>query len=379
MNNAKKHFLSFTAIACGLFTGVFAAQMEDSDQQLNRSSSEETQFREITPNAGPRVTNGVDVFVTADFIYWTARQDGLAYARTGLVDYAEAVALGDTAEGTTYYPDSKFSPGFKVGIGLNLGHDGWDTYLNYTWFHTKNHHSVVATNPSNISPVPLWEVATLGSSLAKDNFLVLSSFVNVGRASSNWSLHFNNFDFEIGRNFYVSQYLTLRPYSGLKGTWSHQYFNVSYSNYLTSDVSSEVSAAHMHANQKFWGIGIRTGLETSWYFDKNWSIFGNTALSSLWGRFYDTRKDHVTSASDVHRTILNTRADFHTVRPVMEFQLGARYDYWFSDDDYHFGIEAAWEQQVWFNQNQFIELLNASGSQANLTLQGFTLDFRFDF
>ncbi len=35
-------------------------------------------MQEITPNAGPRVANGADVFLTADFIYWRPREDGTA-------------------------------------------------------------------------------------------------------------------------------------------------------------------------------------------------------------------------------------------------------------------------------------------------------------
>lgn len=381
MEKKLGQFLSYAALACGFMTSAFADQAEDqNDTQMNRSSSETVNFREITPNAGPRVTNGVDVFVTADFIYWTSRQEGLAFARSGLADYSEAQAFGNTPCGKTYYPKSKFSPGFKVGVGLNLGHDGWDTYLDYTWFHNSTKCAYVVNSSSYTAPIPLWEVATVGSATAKENFLVLSTFVNVGNSQAHWKLYFNNFDWELGRNFYISQYLTLRPYAGLKGNWMQQYYNVTYSDYLASDISSEIDIAKMHQEQKFWGVGIRTGLDTSWYFDKNWSMFANTALSSLWGRYKVTRQDlTLAPKATSYHTIINTVNDFHTVKPVLELQLGARYDYWFCDDDYHFGIEAAWEQQVWFNQGQFIKYLEPDSSDANLVLQGLTVDFRFDF
>lgn len=375
--NIRKLALSAFA-ACSLVSSVVADQM-DSDTMINRSSCEETNFREITPNAGPRVTNGVDVFFTADFIYWTARQDGLPFARSGLVDYSEASVLGNTPQGQTYYADGKFSPGFKVGAGLNLGHDGWDTYLNYTWLHCNHSQKVISTNASALSPVSLWEVATVGNNFGTNNFLVLGSFLNIGSATGKWAYHFNNFDLELGRSFYISQYLTLRPFSGLKGTWSKQFYDVSYGNFLSSDVASDVSSTVMNARQAFWGIGVRTGLDTSWYFDRNWSIFGNTALAALWGRFNNTRQDTVNTTGNQSFMAINTKNQFHTVKPVAEFQLGLRYDYWFSDDDYHFGIELAWEEQVWFNQNQYIDLIQPAGPHGDLILQGFTLDLRFDF
>lgn len=153
MENKLGRFLSYAAMAVCLTTGAYADQMEDqNDTQMNRSSSDAVNFREITPNAGPRVTNGVDVFITADFIYWTSREEGLAFARSGIADYSEAIALGNTKLGNTYYPKSKFSPGFKVGVGLNLGHDGWDTYLNYTWFHNHSKCSHVVNSSSWTAP-----------------------------------------------------------------------------------------------------------------------------------------------------------------------------------------------------------------------------------
>lgn len=381
MDMKRSKFLSYAVMACGIFSSAFAADTQDTDDMvMNRSSSDETHFREITPNAGPRVTNGVDVFITADFIYWTARQDGLAYARSGLYDYSVGVAFDDLEHGETYYPSTKFSPGFKVGIGLNLAHDGWDTLVNYTWYRSNHHHSIVTTDASALSPVVLWDVALLGPGYVGQNFIATTPFVNVGRASSSWSIHFNNIDWEMGRNYYISQYLTLRPYAGLKGTWMHQHFTASYGEFVPAEIDADISDATMHQIQKFWGVGARTGLDASWYMTKNWSIFSNTALSAVWGRFYNTRQDSVTATgTEVKSTIINTRSNFHTVKPVLELQLGVRYDYWFCDDDYHFGVEAAWEEQVWFSQNQFIELVSPSGSTADLILQGLTIDFRFDF
>ena len=34
-------------------------------------------YQDVTPSAGPRVINGAGVFLTADYIYWTARQNNL--------------------------------------------------------------------------------------------------------------------------------------------------------------------------------------------------------------------------------------------------------------------------------------------------------------
>ncbi|MBM3192011.1 MAG: MOMP family protein [Chlamydiae bacterium] len=318
--------------------------------------------------------------LTADFIYWTARQEGMAYARGGVADYTDALSLGDAHSGSTYFPPTHFSPGFKAGIGLNLGHDGWDTYLNYTWLHSNQHNSVQKSAGYSSGIIPLWEIASVGNQQSQTQFITLSNFVNMTNASASWSLHFNNFDLDLGRNYYISQYLALRPHAGLKGSWYNQHYHVSYSGFLEPDIASELSETHMDIEQHFWGVGIRTGVDTSWFFDKNWSLFGNTSLAALWGRFNVQRQDYATTLPNgvVYKTT-NTRSDFHTIKPVLELQLGVRYDYWFSDDDYHLGIQAAWEEQLWFNQNQFYEVTSGFESHGDLGMQGLTLTFRFDF
>jgi hypothetical protein len=77
----------------------------------------------ITPNAGPRIDSDWNVFLTADFIYWTIRQDGMFYAVSGAGTGASGGKVHDL--------DWKWEPGFKVGLGFNLPHDGWDLFAEY--------------------------------------------------------------------------------------------------------------------------------------------------------------------------------------------------------------------------------------------------------
>jgi len=383
MKPQLKSLLLTSAITCGMFSQLLAANMQDSDQPYSNTSNRENTFRDITPNAGPRVNNGIDVFMTADFIYWTARQDGMAYVRSGIDDYDTAVAFNNTAQGTTAFPHSKFSPGFKVGLGLNLGHDGWDVYLNYTWFHTSQSSSRSSQYANSHGLTPLWDIATVGNLTAQTQFFaVFNAYRSVSHASARWRLHFNNFDLDLGRNFYISRYLTLRPHAGLKGCWYNQKYVVTYQGFLEPEIAADVLSTQLDARQNFWGVGVRTGLDTCWYFDKNWSMFGNTSLSALWGRFRNHRIDYATSAPITDPktlTVINTTYEFHSVKPVLELQLGLKYDYWFCDDRYHLGIAAAWEEQVWFNQNQYFDVGVGYGHPGDLVMQGLTIDIRFDF
>lgn len=333
----------------------------------------------ITPAAGPRVCCGCDVFVTADFIYWTSRMDGLGYA----VNNWRSANLTDTqnpSKGSVYHPDFSGDPGFKVGLGLGLCHDGWDIFAQYTWLYTDTKTDSVRQNIDDINDStlgPMWfdDASNIPAGNAPS-----SPFVSIINASSSWKLHFNVIDLELGRNMFVSRYLKIRPHFGLKGAWYDADYSVRYLNTLTPPTSA-ADSMYMSQDQDYWGVGIRTGFNTAWHFSRCFSIVGNVALSALWSQFETTRKDQFYSSVDTTVPSLIsfwTENSFHTVKPVLELFLGLRWDTWFCDEDFHFSADIGWEEQMWWNQNQFYRVYE-EGAHGDLGFQGLTIHFRFDF
>ena len=344
----------------------------DTNSQHARSMNDNSQMNEITPNAGPRVSNGADVFISADFIWWTARQDGMGYVMSNI---GNGSTTGSVGRGSVRHVADDWSPGFKVGIGLNLGHDGWDLAAEYTWLHAHNSSSTTNANPENSRLFPMWHI-TNESSLES---FTANTRAGVTSAFARWDLHFNVIDLELARNHYISQYLTLRPHVGLKGAWIDQDYHVRY----FQDISdTNRRNFRMKNDQDYWGIGIRTGLDSAWYFMKNFCMYGDFAIAAMWSHFdvdrRDSREDLVTLTVPTRFNIINVENDFHTIKPVIEFGLGLRYDWWFSDDDYHFGIQAGWEEQMWVNHNNLLHLFNEA-NHGDLVLQGLTIKARFDF
>ncbi|MCB1066804.1 MAG: MOMP family protein [Simkania sp.] len=319
-----------------------------------------TDAREITPEAGPHTVWAVDPFFTADFIYWTSRQEGLSYAITGADVRLLAI---DTSPGSIHQPDWEFSPGFKVGAGLQMQHDGWDVYANYTWLHSDANDSV--SDENGILP-------TLTNAL----YILLNASVGIisgrpDKATTSWSHHFNVIDLELGRNYYISSALTLRPHVGLKGTWQDQDLHTVY--YITDGTTFAT-----HGHQDSWGVGVRAGLDTCWYFIPSFGLYGDFALTGLWSGFNSTRKDREKLPNLEVTEYLNTTDINHSVKPVIEFGIGLRYEYYYNQDDFRFLIQAGWEEQIWLGNNQFIDVAEY-GDRGNLSLQGLTLEVRLDF
>lgn len=311
---------------------------------------------EITPNAGPCVACGTDFYLTADFIYWSVREDNVQFA------FSSGTDLVAPLQGRSYFPNFKMQPGFKVGAGILFDHDGWDVFAEYTWIRSRN-------NTGTATPSP---------GIVIDTASGLGEFpIAISSITGEWELHyFNVIDLEMGRNFYISRYLKLRPHFGFKGTWQKQFFNITL-NETDEDVGP--ITATQNANQFFWGFGIRAGLDAAFHFSRSFSAFGEIAAAGLYGQFEDSIVDLATiDATGVAiasgASPFNFQNNFHTIKPVFEWMLGLRWETYTCDKQFHFSLEAGWEAQYWLGQNQF-----TAGEWGDLILQGLTTKFRFDF
>ncbi|MCB1066607.1 MAG: autotransporter outer membrane beta-barrel domain-containing protein [Simkania sp.] len=386
--NLKKLWPALGLVCMSFFT--LASAQQYSNTQTNSTSSQSSSqemseqetyqrgtYREITPNAGPRVAHGADVFITADFIWWKATQDGLTYAITGVLGNNSGqlvnVPPGITSKGSVKDPDFGWEPGFKVGLGLNLSHDGWDIFAQYTWYQSDQSSSTNSPGITNLIPAAVPTLIALGELHRK----------------ADWNLHFNVIDLELGRNFFVSQFLTLRPHAGFKGTWQNQDFDIHNhpeNGFVLTNPLNPAQPIQLPAGSNYkssqdhdlWGLGVRLGLDTAWYFVKDWSIFAKIAWTAMWTHYDVDRKDTLnTGDPNSNITLVDTDLNNYRVRFVGELELGLRWEIWFYDDNYHFAIQAGWEEQVWINYGSFIRVYN--DVQSDLSLHGLNLKLRFDF
>ena len=370
-----RHYFS-AIIGISLATQVLAKENYDCCQNTSAAGNAPNYCEIVTPNAGPRVCKGADIFFTADFIWWKAREEGLAFASSSKATPGATTSI--TSTGTVIAPNVDWEPGFKAGIGWNMPIDGWDIMLEYTWARFNGHTTSTATSDATNLVVSQRNVGapnTAGSFFLPINFPVTT-------AKGRWDLHFNAADLELGRNYFIGQFLSLRPHFGLKGTWQSQKFRADY---LFQPAGPGVIDLFPAMKQKFnmWAVGLRTGVDTAWYFTRNWSIFGDFAISSLYSSFNVRRTDSMVGESaipqfnfDLILTKLRNRYD--SLKGVIECMAGIRCEYWSSQERIHFMLEAGWEAQLWLDQNSFYARLDTVG-HGDLTLHGLTIKARLDF
>ncbi len=295
----------------------------------------------ITPTVAPRVNQGMGILVDAAFIWWKSYVSSFDYAQIN---------------GSVLSPCFTFEPGFKLGTGMDLYHDGWDIYSQYTWFHQPDLKNASSSSTPGYSTLIIPFAQSVESG-------VLNAIAITSTTSQRKSL-FNILDCEVGRNFFISKRLTLRPNIGLKAASLFERTKISY------DGSGPVSSSAITLRQNLSGLGIRGGFDTMWHIIPSFGFYGNLAVTALWGSFHNTLINQFTL--DGSSSSISCYKNTQDIIPVVEMGLGLSYMVWFKQDRYQFYTRGGWEEQIWVGYNK--NLINGMTSvYGSLTLQGLTL------
>lgn len=303
--------------------------------------------------------------VEGDFIYWRVDEDNLDYVQS-------ANNSGSSSNATFHRPQVSWDPGFKFGLGYTWGsQDFWDLFLRWTHLHTnQSGEKKSPLSDTSRALLPVWSPTVLDQQASS--------------AHASWRVRYNTLDLELGRNYFISKTVALRPYVGIRGASILQNYEVKYRGIISP--LAAVSRTHMKAENNFRGLGPRAGAQLRWHFVSDWSVFGSVAGSLLCGWY------------DLHQKLNGAPMNFGfkdsitKVATNLEASLGFEWEYFFCDDDYRFAVSVAYEFSEWFSQNrmkQFNLVDNATNGQSavktvgnqngDLGLQGATLQVRFDF
>jgi len=349
------------------------AQMRNLENRVSTLEQKKGANGMINPNGRPEVRDGADIFITGDALLWQAHEGGLGFAIESELAHLDTPLDHSSVEN----PHFKYDWGFRLGAGYNLPHDGWDLYADWTHINMRSHHEEAGEEGEFLWPMWIHPASPFSLNV-------------VGEAEARWKMHLNVIDLDMGREFFTSKWLTFRPHFGLRSAWIRQSYDVDYEGIYTPaegnlnpiKVGDEIK---IDLNNKFWGIGPRFGLDTQWGLGTGFSLYGNASISLLYGFFSSYFHELDRRLNGIGVPYAATHNSFRQTTAVSDLQLGLRYDHMFSNDRFHFNIQAGWEHHMFFSQNQFVRFVdniekgNFVVNQGDLTTQGWTLSARFDF
>jgi hypothetical protein len=375
MQSKAKKMWAASALCLVAFTSIANAQADNAQMRNleNRVSALEQRRGAsgmVNPPGRPQVKGGADLFAYGDLLYWNAHENGLSYA---VVNEGSSSNLADAEIKNIH---GKWNWGFRVGAGYNLPHDGWDLRLTWLRFTDNGHKRVHADGDEQIFPD--W-------THPKDP---IANNSTCKKAHSHFNLTLNQLDLDLGREFFVSKWMTLRPHFGLRSDWIRQKWENDYRNFVTQNATIP-NRVETEYKDRWWGIGLQGGLDTQWGLGGGVSLFADLTAAIIYG-FHDIKmeqEDTPRTGNDSNDgTFVNIpRNTYRISHPILDLAMGLRYDCMFSDDRFHVGLQAGWEHHVYLSQNQFpkfvddISLGTNVRNQGDLALQGWTFSARFDF
>ena len=360
----KCFFALFEVMCIGLLAPLFS---ENHQCEGNSQTIDSVQQRKITPAASPRIANGVNAFLILDCFYWKAVQEGTGFAAQGGITDLNG-GSSNVNRGSIQSIGTDWNWGFKIGGGLNLNHDGWDLLAYYTWFRPESEKKIAEIKGAFILPLRFTRFG-----YASDIF----NQIAVKTVQSTWNLRYDEINLEWGRDSHFSQFLTLRPFWGIKGTWQNQTLKATYLHFYNPSLVL-FGPYLIEEHFKVIGFGSRGGFDMKWYLSENFSFFGRLAGSILWAHYYkQSRKDILTSNYKDINTNIDLIGNRNDIKYVVESELGISWENWCYDDGYHLSAQLGWSSQIWFNWAHFFEPYRENWY--NLNMSGLICKFRLDF
>lgn len=327
---------------------------------------------------------GCDTFVSVDALYFFARELGFYYAIEGtMLPVGEITFQTGTLNDTFLFLDQKgksfdthWSPGVRVEIGWGSQENSWDLRAGWTYFHNQKRNSVSTpsfdvdiTFTDNFATFPgPFQSAIFNPWLNQvdfEAFGTLNGFVSTVKA--NWKLTLNDITLAIGRTFQLRNRFTFRPYIGVRGAWTKTQLETKslYQLNMSSGVNFNNTnlVAKDHFIDHFWGVGTCLGIEPTWFFCSNWSIFGNFDAALIYGKSRSKKREnyrysslsssdffqHPNVAQDYNQPAFES--SFFSMQLIVDLALGLRFEQSWCCERYHSEIDLAWEYHLWPENN----------------------------
>jgi hypothetical protein len=307
----------------------------------------------ILPPGGPNLENDYGVHFGIDALLFKPTES-LVYGQENGTAGSNALRL---SQHRLHY---QLNPGIRAFIGYRPGHDAWELRATWSWINNVAKGSHTAGTGNTMGDVD-FSLPTLSGALSNGTSM-----------KSRWRQNFNQIDFDLSRNCYLSKWLALKPRAGLRTAWIYQKNTLQRFDNVASDSSLFNSKARLHSN--YWGLGPVFGLDSRWGLGKGFSIFTETAVSILWG-YFNTANVGTVSTSATKFT--NLRPKFHGYVPNLDVGIGLSWEKNFYDDQYYVALRASYEFHTFWDAYSYPS--NGSTKEGDMTMSGPSFGVRFSF
>lgn len=355
--------------------------------------------------------------IYGSFLAMQAKQDGMEFAIEDLSGNGQIpispITYGKVFGFTSNRSDWDFQPGFRLGATYLSHFDFWKFGLEWTRLNISAYKHANVSNERGVL-IPLWILGsnTPSGAMLYNQDAVCDLYVTPNafgpRASAVWKAKYDMVDLSMRKEFYISRNLVAKPFFGIRGGSIQQHFSVDYGGgYREADVTPcalcetllcpEMGASRIvhHGDNNFYGVGLRIGVDSSWFLGQNWAFQGAISSSFLAGKMKVSQNmtlpnqiqcpDLVNcingSGPCTNVTSLQTLVDGFDITqtsmmnlPNLEMSVGIEWARRFNKDKYQFRFQGAYEFIHWWNMLNMRKFFSSSAKSQLLPEGGCGLD-----
>jgi hypothetical protein len=330
-------------------TSMAALEAEISDLRSRLDSIEWAQETPYVPAANDYVAPGW--LISVDYLNWDVRQRSTDFAIT--TDDG-ALAVG---QGTVHRMDFDRNSGVRGRLSYRTG-VGWELGVVYTYFRTTGAASAVEPEGGN-----MWATRSHPA-----------RYEEAGTADASGIFSLSSFDLEARYPIVRQSHVDMHLFGGLRWSEIDQEFRVRYDKVA-------FQRALYRDRSDMTGFGLRMCIETRWWWNSSWSVFGTAAGSILYGRFRThLYEDDRNCAPDPCRdVIVDVRDAYGQPVPGLDAAVGVSWNRG------PLQIRGGYEMHSWFNladRSMFPDEQHEgaySPLSTDVLLDGFFIRFAYQF
>lgn len=318
-----------------------------------------------TLSAQPTYMAGLNLDVSASYLYWGAQEDQLGFAIEDVF-----ILIGGMESHATL---RTFNPSWNSGVRLAaaVGTDCSDFSGKFAWthFNTDSHASAITETPG----VPSIVMTTIaGFSNTGSPFLFAET------ADSRWWLNMNEYTADIGYHGWATPQLNVVPYLGLYGATVNQRQYAAYTDVPFDATTIDLSVFRL---SDFWGVGPRLGTHVSLPLCWGLSLVSDIGGAYLIGKFNTTNV--ITATAGFEDRFADVLEKLCRIRPMVNGYVG--FD-WHSNcfkcAEVYLGV--GYEFQYWWRQwhscsNILDGFLSGEGRWGDLSVHGLVINAGVEF
>ncbi|QVL57728.1 MAG: hypothetical protein KFB93_01240 [Simkaniaceae bacterium] len=341
----RKGVFFILALGGSLFGGI-TERVEQLEKQMKEVGTENTlgSFGLSLASAQPD-GYGLDWYTTGELLYWDAKLGGTDYVfSTGEGQNLPNAPIRGSVRSNSF----GWEVGGRVGIGTVISHDRWDVYLNFTYYQNHDGDSCYKYPPAFL----VSQVGFFGGAFEK--------------AKSIFDLTYMNFDFEMGRKYFMSRLLTLRPHIGLKGTRMRQEQKVKF-DFSSLELDGEVIGEYYRVYNRcdFDGLGPRMGIQGTLFIGHGFQLEGELSGAILYCYFEGVEKEKTSPNVSSANANIRLKGKMNRFVPFTQMFLGMSWSDYFHKENYYISFRLGYEILYFWRENQSMSPYNWEFTQAS--------------